>query len=429
MENEEDLSFGFSIFVVKNTMTSNYLISHRLKALPRKVINFVYGRIPRRIDPQIIPAAERVLSLATGSSIQLTRVERLSEGGRRNLLLRCHTSSASGLPPSLIIKKVEAKSYDLEDSNSYIAMRFFNDWVGAQFLSAILSPFNHSPHFYGGDRTLGFIILENVQHRARLVESLLGQDRTQAERGLLQYAACLGQLHTDTIGKATEFQELFQAIAPNLKRHRISVDIPKHQRMLERVDIYPESNWLQDLQAIERTVSHPGEFLTYIHADACPDNVLDTGEGLRLIDFETGHFGHALIDAAYGRMMFPNCWCANRLPDNVVQQMETIYRTILIQRCPIAEDDRIFETALVNACGFWLLHTLARHFEYALEKDFSWGISTIRQRILARLEAFITTAQEFNQLPGLCSVSSRLLDKLHQCWSNTPRLPLYPSLR
>ena len=37
-----------------------------------------------------------------------------------------------------------------------------------------------------------------------------------------------------------------------------------------------------------------------------------------------------------------------------------------------------------------------RHFESALRKDLNWGISTTRQRILARLEAFITAAQEFN---------------------------------
>jgi len=40
----------------------------------------------------------------------------------------------------------------------------------------------------------------------------------------------------------------------------------------------------------------------------------------------------------------------------------------------ICEDDRIFETALVKVCGFWLLDTLMRHggLERALRKDFLW---------------------------------------------------------
>ena len=64
--------------------------------------------------------------------------------------------------------------------------------------------------------------------------------------------------------------------------------------------------------------------------------------------------------------------------------MEHTYRAILIPHCPLAKDDEVFETALVNACGFWLLYTLSRHLDYALEKDGDFGISTIRQRILAR---------------------------------------------
>lgn len=412
-------------------MTPKFSRFHGLKILPRKLINFTYAHVPRRTDPHVISAAEQVLSTAVGSPIQFTRVERVSEGGRRNLLLRCHSSSESGLPPSLMIKKVEANLYNPEDIGSWDTMRFFRDWMGSQFLSTIPGKFKHSPRFYGGDRNSGLIILEDVQYRTRLVEPLLGNDRPQAERALLQYATCLAQLHVDTLGKATEFEELFKAIAPSVKLTKATVDIYKHQLLLENVGIHPGNNWLHDLKAINEAVNHPGEFLAYIHADACPDNVLDTGEALRLIDFETGHFGHALIDAAYGRMMFPSCWCANRLPHSVVQQMENTYRTLLSKQCPVAEDDQIFEASLAKTCGFWLLDTLMRHggLERALRKDFRWGISTMRQRILARLEAFITTSQEFNQLPGLCDTSSQLLDLLRQRWSHVPCLPLYPAFQ
>jgi hypothetical protein len=30
-------------------------------------------------------------------------------------------------------------------------------------------------------------------------------------------------------------------------------------------------------------------------------------------------FDHALLDAAYGRVPFPTCWCVNRLPDAVAR--------------------------------------------------------------------------------------------------------------
>jgi len=399
------------------------------KALSLQLINFVCAHVPRRVDPQIIAAAEQVLSTVVDHPTQLTQVEFISERGRRNLLLRCHCTSDTGLPPSLMIKQVKANSYNPDNPNSWDTLRFFRDWIGAQFLSTISDQSLHSPRFYGGNQKLGFIILEDVPHHARLVESLLGGDRHQAKRALLQYAACLAQLHVDTFGKAAEFEALARAIAPKAQFMRESVDIPTHQYLLNSLGIQPESNWLYDLNTINETMNHPGDFLSYIHADACPDNVLDTGEGLRLIDFETGHFGHAFIDIAYGRMMFPSCWCANRLPRNVVQQMENTYRAILVKQRPSVENDSIFETALVKACGYWMLSTLTRHLESAVRRDLNWGISTTRQRILARLEAFVTTTQEFNQLPGLRGTASRLLDLLQQRWRSTPSLPDYPAFR
>ena len=384
---------------------------------------------------ELVTATERLLSEVLGDRIHISKVERLTEKGRRNLLLRCFIHPVSGLPSSFIIKKVETEySPNLTDWDT---RRFFNDWTGSQFLNTIPSKFQHSPLFYGGDkpngmaslRNFGFIVIEDVQHQNSLVEPLLGSDRNYAEWALLQYATCLGQLHSDTLGKVAEFEELYKTLSPEMKFARSNLNIQQHESRFEKLGIKFTSNWWLDLEAINTMLSNPNEFLAYVHTDACPDNVLDTGNKLRLIDFETGRFDHAFIDAACGRMMFPSCWCSKRLPLNLVRQMEHTYRVILIQLCPIARDDEVFETALVNACGFWLLYTLSRHLDYALVKDGVFGISTIRQRILARLETFIVTSREFNRLYGLRDTSSRLLALLHQRWSNVADLPLYPAFQ
>jgi hypothetical protein len=373
-------------------------------------------------------AAEGILSTVLNNNIEIVKIERLTEKGRRNLLLRCFIDPINGLPSSFIIKKVETKNYNPDDADGDIR-RFFNDWAGSQFLNTIPNNSQHSPFFYGGDRNLGLIVIEDVQHRNSLVEPLLGNDRNHAEWALLQYATCLGQLHSDTLGKVGEFESLYNTLAPKIKLTRSSINTQKSQSRLENLGIKLESKWLRDLEVINQTLSNPGEFLAYVHTDACPDNVLDTGDKLRLIDFETGRFDHAFIDAACGRMMFPSCWCSKRLPYELVQQMENTYRGILSQHCPILEDDRVFATNLVNACGLWLLYTLSRHFETALEQDENFGISSTRQRILARLEVFIVTSQEFEQLPGLRNASSQLLDILRQRWSDVPDLPIYPAFQ
>jgi hypothetical protein len=109
--------------------------------------------------------------------------------------------------------------------------------------------------------------------------------------------------------------------------------------------------------------------------------------------------------------------------------METVYRAELVKGCSQAQEDRIFERALVEACGFWLLNTLSRHLDRALEADHTWGIATMRQRLLARLEAFVDVAEEFDQLPGLRGIAGRVLQELGKLWPETDPLPLYPAFR
>lgn len=388
---------------------------------------------PETFD-SLLRAAERILSDASGHPIHFTYVERLSEVGRRNLILRCLCFPTGELPSRYIIKKVEADSYHPEDSGSWDTQRFFNDWVGSEFLSAFGSKANHAPRFYGGHRELGFIILQDLGHHRSLVEPLLHEDADSAEQALLRYSARLGQLHADTIDQFSAFEQLFRSVNPpgNLFAPQVAEleqSIQQVQTSLDGLGIPAEAALLQELSAIAASLVDPGPFLAYIHGDPCPDNVFDTPAQLRLIDFEFGRFGHALIDATYARMIFPTCWCANRLPRVLIAQMESRYRTELVRGCSEAQEDRVFERALATICGFWLLHTLAWHLEPALQEDRSWGIASIRQRILARLEAFVLTSEEFNELPALRGTAARLLELLGKRWPESPGLPLYPAFQ
>jgi hypothetical protein len=51
----------------------------------------------------------------------------------------------------------------------------------------------------------------------------------------------------------------------------------------------------------------------------------------------------------------------------------------------------------------------------------------MRQRALTRLEAFVTTAEESNQLPALRGMAGRLLEILRNAWSDVIAAPLYPA--
>jgi hypothetical protein len=389
--------------------------------------------LPENFDT-LTHAAEHLLSEVFRDPIYFTGVERLSEPDRRNLLLRCICSPNSDLPASYIIKKVEAESYQPDNPDSWDSQRFFNDWIGSRFLSSLEAGTDHGPHFYAGSRELGFIVLEDLGPHRSLVEPLLDEDAASARAALLRYSTRLGKLHADTIGRLSQFEELFHLVNPagkplRAREREIQETIHHVQNRLESLGVEYPTSLSRELQIIKQTVIDPGPFLAYIHSDPCPDNLFDDGQQMRLIDFEFSRFGHALIDAAYGRMIFPTCWCANRIPPSIVADMERQYRAELIQGCPAAKQDRLFEGALVTICGFWLLTTLGWHLERALEEDHEWGRASLRQRILARLEAFAMTAEEFGDLPALRATARRLLELLQKRWPETAQLEFYPAFR
>ncbi len=379
----------------------------------------------------ILAAAERLLSNVLGSQVRLGEVESLTEKGRRNVVLRCRNLS-SGAPSSFIIKQVAVENYDPRDATSWDVRRFLSDWVGAEFLSMILNVPRCSPRFYAGDRASGFFILEDLGPHRSLVKPLLEEDAASAATALLTLATCLGKLHAATRSHSARFESLCHDLSPQAglvawTGAEFHERITLLQAGLERLAVRREAAFLQELEAVSGAIERPGPFFTYVHGDPCPDNVFLSGERVRLIDFEFGRFGHALIDATYGRMMFPTCWCANRLPEGLISRMESAYRAELVKGCPEAEDDSVFETALVAVCAFWLLNTLGWQLQGALREDRTWGIATVRSRLLARLETFLAIAGERGQLPAVRGMAERLLEVFRERWPEARPLPLYPA--
>lgn len=393
-------------------------------------------------NPALQDTAEKILSTHFNAPIHFSTIDRLSDPQRRNLLLRCHIEADQSIPTSVIIKQVriensdgEPAQYNPEDLGSWDTKRFMSDWVGAEFLNTAATDARYSPQFYGGDREQGFIILEDLgSEHGSLVEPLLEGDAASAENALLHFARGLGQMHCDTAGKAEQFRHVADALHPKLiaaqqneKERRESAAALRSK--LEAFDVAIEPTFDQEMQTIIDTILDPGPFLAYIHFDPCPDNLIYRDGELHIIDFEFGQMGHALIDIAYGRMIMPTCWCCNRIPPEIVAKMETAHRTLLAQSCPQAEEDRIYDEAMAHICGFWLSNTLSWHLARVDEEDSEWGIATVRPRILARIDAFIDTAQRADLLPGFRGTVSRLRDVLHKRWPNVAPLPLYPAFR
>lgn len=391
---------------------------------------------PLEMIQAIFRAVETLLSADRPIAVQLSDLEQISEAGRRNLLLRATIANPpADLPRTLIVKKVISEQYDPDDVHSWDSMRFLKDWAGAAFLSQVAPESSHGPRFYGGDRALGLILLEDMgATHGSLVGPLLGVDIDGAEAALFHFAERLAQMHVDTWGQASEFYALVETLNPQLatsmqESHEFTERVTKVMAQIAALGVALPPDLDDELASLAAVVADPGPFTAYRHGDPCPDNFFWQGMTLRLIDFEFGHMGHALSDLAYGRMIFPTCWCCNRVPPSVIDEMERRYRRIFAQRDPAILDDAVFGRAMAEVSGIWLIDTLSWLFETSLAEDREWGITTIRPRIMAQLTAFIETSSTFDHLPAWRMVAEQLQSLLQERWPNLEPLPFYPALR
>jgi hypothetical protein len=164
-----------------------------------------------------------------------------------------------------------------------------------------------------------------------------------------------------------------------------------------------------------------------VHGDPCPDNVLLVSGNFHLIDFEFAAPGHALFDGVYWRMGFPTCWCAGRIPDNVLARVEGAYRTQLGRAIAAALDDETYRSEVALIAAARLLGSLSWLLDDALKDDGEWGISTKRSRLLWYLEATIRMNEESDTFPGFVATARAWLADLRARWPGAAPLAFYPA--
>jgi hypothetical protein len=182
-----------------------------------------------------------------------------------------------------------------------------------------------------------------------------------------------------------------------------------------------------ELAQLSQRLRDPGAWLTLIHGDPCPDNALLVAGQIRLIDYEFARPAHALLDAAYWRIGFPTCWCAGRIPPEVGSRVEAVYRAELGKTMPVARDDAAYRAELAFVAAIWLFTCLEWRLDQALEKDESWGIASLRSRLLWYLEAVADITATGGVLPGLEKTVADWLTELRKRWPDASSLGFYPA--
>jgi hypothetical protein len=396
----------------------------------------------------IIQSAASLLSSYFQQKIHFSKVIQLSEAERRNLILRLIIDNAStNMPQSIILKQTVLENKD--ESESENLSRFARDWAGIEFLTQIGG--HYAPIFYAGSLEYKFILIEDLgEAHPSLVGPLTRApsplNRQKARTALETYITTIGKMHADASGKSHLFYNLLKKVYPQAELvHRLpanNIDYTLEQ-FKKLIDIKEVDELRQELNIIHDFVNQPSEFYTLLHGDICPDNVYFQGNQMRLIDFEYGNFGNALIDGVFLRMCMPSCWCAKATPNDILNQMETIYRLELKNKIPLAHNDAAYFKNFVFACAYWIIRSMITLDKFdlidhelignngPLEPDSLWEPekNASRPRILSRLQTFISVATECELLPHFRLATSMLLTYLEQIWSETDFLELYPVFR
>lgn len=382
-------------------------------------------------EAQYLSAVQAALARKWGGSVQVTPVKVFAEHAHVQRLRVEHPPA--GAPATLILKRAR-EGYDpqIEDTFSPAGL-LFNDWASLEFVHELFGDNAPAPKLYAADRTAGWLALEDLGDVDPVYAALCGDDPERATTQLVRFGEVLGQLHGRARPRLDHYLKRRQALgcfsppAPG----QLGNFLPEAAQALERLGVdLPAAAW-DDVQTVMEALAHLDDFVTLVHNDAAPNNLIESAGRLCLYDFEAATLHPALLEGANLRLHFPTMGLkfTHRLPEAAWRLAEAAYRAALAEGCPAAADEARWANALLAACALWTLACVQGHLsiEWALTADHP-HIDHLRQCRLARFDSFVQTAAEFNRLPHLARACAEAAAQLREHWPGAREpLAVYPA--
>ena len=263
--------------------------------------------------------AEALLTARMGAAVELADPEDLG-GSDRSVVLRVRVArNPFSLPRTLVIKHstVPAPAGAIDP--------FAREAASCQLFTALHLDHRPGPALIASDPTERLLVLEDLGRSATVAGTLMRGEPAVAVRALLDWARALGRLHAATAGREPDFAALLR----RLGEHR-STD-PVREQGLAAVEGLPDL--LEDrlatttpagVRALARRAARllDGKlYRAYSPADLGPDNAVVVGRTVRFIDFESGGYRTALLDAAQLRASLPSSWSGYTIPRRLSDAM------------------------------------------------------------------------------------------------------------
>lgn len=242
--------------------------------------------------------------------------------------------------------------------------------------------------------------------------------QSPAEDWVIDYAQALARLHATTTAQDEQL----------LPSHRGpgSQDIAAFLSLARRLYVPIPPLAPAQLEQVCARMAHGGHAL--LHGDPCPGNDLHTGDGVRFVDLEQAAFGNGLTELAYLRIGFPTCWCVTDTPTRLRQHAEAAY---LEQWRSATGAEPAGD--LADACVAWLiqgdalveraLRDTRDHLARAARRDWRWGTTTARGRLLHRAAVVAALADQHTELSQVARLCQDLHDSMLHQW---PKLAEHP---
>jgi hypothetical protein len=355
--------------------------------------------------------------------------------GVKSTVVRWRVGPPLGCAPGSVIVKRSKTGAILED------------WAASLFLERIPHDPPLAPRCYGGDTASQTIVLEDLGDGdgPDTLAALEGDDPEAATAALVEHLRLMGLLHAATIGRHEEYTRIRLALGPSdtpmplyhypwsvARRFAPAADqveqaAREYRDNLASVGLATARSAPEEIERVTAAVEcDPGPFLAFCQGDVNePVSCLRRGGRLRLYDFDSGGFRHALIEGLAGRLTWGS---ASRIPEEAVRAMEAAYRGALAGGCEAARDDRLYREAVVLAAARWHIFHVIWRLPTALDRDYQRGRTRLRQQFLAWLDAFVRVVEGDGSMPALEGSARALSARLGTLWAEgTEPLPCYPA--